>query len=254
MWRKKLLDRLRVGGSESIESIVRDLVNTAGTKWSYRLNVWIVLRTILLESGVKKEKWWKELETHINLRLLWEDPKKAPRLSSNQVQILVSETQLRYAVINALMLPSGMRFRDASRIRAMDVVRLTAKGLAMIRIRQTKTIRKRQHQRWLSLMIPHRLLPAFTERLSMSLPTEPLVQVSYGGYLKYIKRTLGQAFSTYSIRRTAFNEMAPRVRTIRKLQQVTLHRTAQQLRTYLDLPMPDEYENQMHATRWYDGM
>jgi integrase len=255
-WKKKLCRRLaaavefKVG---SVQSIVEDMVLSAGKKWSYRLNVWIMLRSILTEQGCKREKWWKKLEERIHESLLWEDPKKAPRLSMMQLHTLLGESSESYAVANALILPSGMRFADAARIRVCDIVSLK-KGVATVRVRRTKTIRRRRHQRWLSLAIPLSLLPALRRRIKEATPTAPLVAISYSSYLRYLKRKLGPMVATYSLRRTVLNIMAERVQNIEQLQEVTFHRTKEQLRWYLDKPLPDELSTQVHATSWHLDM
>jgi integrase len=247
------LRRLREAGpGRATKDVVEEIVCMAGSKWSYRLNVWIVIRGILLDSGQRKEGWWKNLEQRIHHQLLWEDPKKAERLTPSQLSVLATEKNQRFAVANALILPSGMRFADAAKIRNLDIqIRGQA---AMIRIRQSKTIRQRRHQRWLSLLIPRTLLKAVCSRLQKGRPEDFLIQVQYPEYLQYLKRTLGSQYTTYSVRRSVLNLMAQRVRSIEELQKTTLHRTTDQLRWYLDEPLPDEADAQIHATSWHVHM
>lgn len=255
-WKSKLRRRIAVvvaRGEGTVRGVVEDLVLSAGSKWSYRFNVWIILRTILVENGYPRRPWWKKLENRIQLMLLWEDPKQAPILTSGQLKALAREEDPNFALVNALILPSGMRFADAARIRSRDVI-FFREGLACIRIRQTKTIRKRKDQRWLCLQIPAPLQKVFKKTRKECQPSEPLVKVTYSRYLHYLKRKLGPSVATYSLRRTVINLMASRVQTIGQLQQVTLHRTEEQLRWYLEAPLPDELKIQAHATAWHQGM
>jgi integrase len=166
---------------------------------------------------------------------------------------MLEESSESYAVANALMLPSGMRFADAARIRVCDIVSLS-NGVATVRIRRTKTIRRRRHQRWLSLAIPKSLLPAIRRRLREAAPTSPVISIGYSAYLRYLKKNLGPMAATYSLRRTVLNIMAERVQNIEQLQEVTFHRTKEQLRWYLDKPLPDELSTQVHATSWHLDM
>jgi integrase len=230
---------------------VSDIVLKVGVKWSYRFNVWIMLASVMAEAGVPKAAWWKKLENFLNERMLWEDPKQAPLISSTRLRVLLEEAEPRFAVANSLLLPSGMRFADACRLRARDVTWLGTQSLS-IRVRQTKTIRSRRHQRWLVITIPRSLAMPLHQRLQDLEPTDEIISVSYRSYLGYLKRKLGADVSTYSIRRTVLNIMAQKVKRLEELQLVTMHRTSEQLRWYLDAPLQDESRDQLRLTAWHD--
>lgn len=217
-------------------------------KWSYRLNILILLSTILKEAGWPVERL-KSLRKAIDLKLLWEDPDKARLLSDVEVRRLLMEPVQRWAVVNALMLPVGMRFADSARIRAMDAA-TSSTGLLTLRIRQAKNIRSRKHQRWLQMQVPPTLLRHIMDRLKQARPEHPLVTVTYNQYLQYLKRTLSPSVSTYSLRLTSLNAMAAKVRTIEELQRVTFHRSAEQLRWYLNQPLRDDANLQIQTSQW----
>jgi integrase len=251
-WKRLLQRKLVDAPAARLQDVVADIVLNVGRKWSYRFQVWILLRTVMTESGILEAKWWKKLETFLNQRMLWEDPTQAPLVSPSCLRVLLNETDPRFAVANSLLLPSGMRFADACRLRACDVAWLDDQSVS-IRVRQTKTIRSRRHQRWLVLRIPRPLSVALHRRLSVLAfnPMREVITVGYREYLAYLKRKLGANVTTYSIRRTVINIMARKVKKLEDLQLVTMHRTANQLRWYLDAPLQDESRVQKKLSSWH---
>lgn len=233
----------------AVESIV---LAAKEWKWSYRMNILINLEVMLRKAGWDVSKL-KPLRKKIELKLLYEDPKKARTLSPLEVRRLVYEPEARFAIVNGLMLPFGMRFQDACRIRVMDVEQVKGTTLT-VRIRQAKNIRRRSHQKWHVMSVPRPLMWALLSRLKEASQASPLVTVTYAQFLAYLKKTLDKSVSTYSIRLTALNAMAERVRSIEELQRVSLHRNADQLRWYLNKPLKDDADLQAMATRWTASM
>jgi hypothetical protein len=79
--------------------------------------------------------------------------------------------------------------------------------------------------------------------------------MSYRSFLQKLKTLTGDPeVTTYSIRRTVFELMRLRVKNIEEMAQVTLHANKDQLRWYLEYPLPDESRIQIKATSWHaDG-
>eukprot|EP00760_Papus_ankaliazontas_P013082 PhM_4_TR15644/c2_g1_i2/m.6800 len=214
------------------------------------MNILIALETALARVGWRKTAELKDLRKNIERHLLWEDPKKARELTDDEILTLMSETEPEFAVVNSLLIPFGMRFADAARVRICDVESVQG-NVCTLRIRQAKNILKRAHQRWHSMVIPSQLLGHLKQRLRSGDPRCPLITVGYRQYQRYLKRTISRTVSTYSIRITALNRMAQRVATVEELQKVTLHRNADQLRRYLNRPLKDETDLQTRVTAWH---
>lgn len=223
---------------------------------STRKNVLINLLTVLRRRGIVlgQSQSICFVNKAINLELLREEPKKAVQLCHSELQELMRCPDPLYSVPLALMLPTGARFADVSRILASDVKTLTGEGELTLRIYQTKSIRQRLHQRWLSMMIPRTLLPSLVLRCSVCPPNEPLVQVTYQSFMRYLKRFLANdQVSTYSIRRGVFEQLRQRLDSIEEMQAVTLHFHGEQLRWYLEAPTQKERRTQIYASGWHQS-
>eukprot|EP00760_Papus_ankaliazontas_P011229 PhM_4_TR14691/c3_g5_i6/m.68273 len=85
------------------------------------MNILIALETALARVGWRKTAELKDLRKNIERHLLWEDPKKARELTDDEILTLMSETEPEFAVVNSLLIPFGMRFADAARVRICDV-------------------------------------------------------------------------------------------------------------------------------------
>ena len=198
--------------------------------------------------GLSRNQRLKRLQKTIEVLL-------APQLTLNQIARLMNEVRdPRMAVVLALMLPSGSRFADVARMVPSDFVRWNPlTGLADIRVHQQKNIRKRLHQRWVSQNVPLALAKYLTMRLALGRSSNvPLVEVGYWEFLDFLKKFLGdRSVSTYSVRRTVFEMMRRRCRTIEDMMKATLHFNADMLRWYLELPMEDDRRIQVHATSWH---
>eukprot|EP00760_Papus_ankaliazontas_P010392 PhM_4_TR14266/c0_g1_i3/m.59648 len=182
--------------------------------------------------------------------LLWEEPKKAPLLSSAQLSRLLQEKEP--SSDTGVGPTVGARFADVARIRAVDVS--LKQGTLAIRVRQQKNIRKRVHQRWLTLAIPDSLVPHLGQRLRACRPHDPIVTQTYRQFLAYLKTRLGPTYTTYSIRRTIFEILRQRLGSIEEIQKVTLHANKEQLRWHLERPTRDEMSAQLTATSWHYGV
>jgi integrase len=211
LWRQQVPGR-RTG--DVIDQLLRH-VDALAVKHSTRKNALIALTTVLSNAHVldRRDPRLKRAHAAIELLLLDEDPKKAQLLSLAQLRVLLHCQEPLMAVPLALMLPSGARFADIARIAKKDVT-LVSKTLHL-RIRQQKNIRKRLHQRWLSLAIPRPLLPNLILRLNACQPGEALVKISYPHFLARLKAlTNDSRVTTYSIRRSVFEILRSRLRTI----------------------------------------
>ena len=125
----------------------------------------IALVTQLVAAGLinRKDPKLKRAYSTLDLLLLHEDAAKAKLLTRHQLRMLLACRDPLMAVPLALMLPSGARFADVARL-SPDQCTLVDNVLHL-RVRQQKNIRKRLHQRWLSLAIPTSLLPFLKERI-----------------------------------------------------------------------------------------
>lgn len=227
-------------------------------KYSTQLSRLIRLMSALPRAGVKLPPVaeLRRLRKSLEVLLLRESPKKAEKASGAQISSLIraAERQEVFAVPLALMIPAGARFQDVARIRAEDVEELNREGVLTYRVFQAKNVRRRQHQRWLSMHLPPRLAPALARRILTCPAGRNLVEVSYQRFLRWMKQAPGcRTLSTYSIRRFVLNTMALGVSTLSELQAITLHRNAEQLRWYLDAPLADEVKAQLSATSWVRG-
>lgn len=223
-------------------------------KWSSRKNILIHLLSAARRKGfaLASSPVIKDYIKEIELALLREVPKKAELLSDDQMNRLLRCGDYRLAVPLALMLPAGMRFADAEKIRRADVASLKGSQLTF-KVMQAKNIRMRQHQTWYSMTIPHALLPYLELRLKEASPTCHLLTITYSEFMYLLRAYLGDPrITTYSIRRTVFDRLRGLVNTIGELQQVTLHRNAAQLRMYLEGPLPDELTNRVRLTSWHE--
>lgn len=245
-----------LGQSSCLEEAVWKTVVVDGRKWSTRLNYLIDLQTSLNRRGELVPVLrvaLKSVKKVIEEMLLREVPNKASMLTPAQLGLLAHETDPRFAVTLSLMLPAGARFADVARLRRSDVVDFVDSVLCL-RVAQAKNIRSRKHQRFLSLSIPRSLSPFLLARILVAAPSEALVQVSYAEMMRYLKAKLGSGVTTYSIRRSVFDQIRRRVRTIEEMAQVTLHRSTDQLRWYLEAPLPDEIATQVSASSWHQGL
>lgn len=123
MERLSLLRNCKV--SSSIEEAVWKSVVLQGKKWSTRLNHLIDLQCALTRRGELVpvlRTAIKAVKKVIEQMLLREVPDKAPLLTVSQLARLVQESEPRFAVPFALMLPAGARFADVAKIRGSDVV------------------------------------------------------------------------------------------------------------------------------------
>eukprot|EP00760_Papus_ankaliazontas_P003962 PhM_4_TR11668/c1_g3_i6/m.63995 len=124
-----------------------------------------------------------------------------------------------------------------------------------MRIRQAKNIRRRNHQKWFEMVVPRPLLPILASRWLTAQPTEPLVQVSYRQFLRFPKSYLQDpSATTYSIRRTVFEQLRRRVHSIDEMTKVTLHRDPDQLRWYLDAPPSGRVSSSVEGDFGYGGV
>jgi hypothetical protein len=195
----------------------------------------------------------KKMEKVLDVLLLREPVKKAKLLTDAQLLFLLSVNHPVHSVTLALMLPSGSRFADAAKVLPSDFLSLDESGKAHLRIFQAKNIRKRLNQRWLTQMIPRKLLPCLVARMLETLKSNvPLVSSTYNEFLAWLKKTLhDNGVSTYSIRRTVFERLRVRCRTIEEMVLTSMHFNKESFRWYLEAPLPDESALQEHATSWH---
>ena len=195
----------------------------------------------------------KRMEKVLDVLLLREPAKKAQLLTDAQLLFLLNVRHPVHSVTLALMLPSGSRFADAAKVLPSDFMSLDGNGKAHLRIFQAKNIRKRLNQRWLTQMIPQRHLPFLAARMLAALATDaPLVTTTYEEFLRWLKRTLNDpGISTYSIRRTVFERLRRRCRTIEEMVLTSMHFNKESFRWYLEAPLEDESAVQLHATSWH---
>lgn len=210
----------------------------------------IALVTQLVAAGLidRKDPKLKRAFSTLDLLLLHEDAAKAKLLTRHQLRMLLACRDPLMAIPLALMLPSGARFADVARLTPDQCTLVD--NVLHLRVRQQKNIRKRLHQRWLSLAIPTSLLPFLKERIEAR--PQYLVALTYDQFLSRLKTLVSdRAVSTYSIRRTVFEQLRLRLRTIEEIQAVTLHHNKEQLRWYLDAPTLAETESHTVATSWH---
>jgi hypothetical protein len=227
----------------------------APLKKSYLQNILINLEVMATRRGLNLRSFQviKNLEKSLNLLLLRERPEKAKMISLPEVQLLLKNVTEETGVALALMLPTGARFQDIQRIQKEDIITMPTKTKPVLsmRIYQTKTIRKRLHQRWLTMTIPRQLVKYLEQRLESVLMGEKIVTISYRKFMNWIKNTTGNPqLSTYSLRLRTLEELRRRATSIEEIQMVSFHRNPDQLRWYLEAPLPDEMRTQMRLTSW----
>ncbi len=149
--------------SGTLEAFVLGLPWKNSTKAGYLVDVCDMLER--LQIPVTSLRIFKQLRKAIDLALLREVPNKARLLTDCEAQKLLHVQDEEFAVVLALMLPSGARFADVARIQRRDVRQIDANGYMRLRVFRTKTIRRRVHQRWLTLVVPETLLPKLIEAL-----------------------------------------------------------------------------------------
>jgi hypothetical protein len=226
--------------------------NDAPIKESYRLSIFLKLITEARRRGFQSESKVPQLKDYqkaLELRLLRE-PKKAPILTRQQLLDLATTTHKEMQIPLALILPTGARFADAARILAKDILGSQRPSVS-IRIFRTKTIRSRRHQRYLSLTIPQPLWQPLQRQLAKCPRNDPLIQVSYDQFLRFLKQTCGPLTTTYSLRRGVFEQMRLQVSSLEEMTAVTFHRSTEQLRWYLESQLPDEQNTQLRVTAWH---
>ena len=70
--------------------------------------------------------------------------------------------------------------------------------------------------------------------------------------MSWLKRYLSDPkVTTYSIRRSVFEEIRKRVGSIEEFMMISLHLNKDSLRWYLEAPLPDEEQVQVHGTSWH---
>eukprot|EP00759_Apiculatamorpha_spiralis_P020687 PhF_6_TR26009/c0_g1_i1/m.36654 len=132
--------------------------------------------------GIRLTEVWrlKELLRTLKQAMLHEVPKKAPILVDKEIKKLLRVRSESFVVPLAFMLPVGLRFQDATRIKKKDV---TILGNTMtIRVREAKNIRERGKQRWLSVRIPDSYVPVVLKRWKECREGDALVNVTYGSF------------------------------------------------------------------------
>jgi integrase len=253
---KKLIDAFlstRPPELEPAQAVIA-FVSQIGRKWSYRKSLLIHLLTALRHRGLElyRHPIIRRALATMDQHLLREVPQKAPLLTAAQLNRLMRCPVPEYAVPLALMLPAGARFADACRIQAGDIASIDPSGKMTYRVFQAKNIRQRRHQKWFVMTIPKPLLPALQLRWWAAPPSARLVTVTYRMFLRFLKIYIGdEKVSTYSIRRTVFEMLRRRVKNIEQMTVVTMHRNQDQLRWYLEAPLPDEANIQAFATAWH---
>lgn len=225
---------------------------TQPIKESTRLGILIKILTEAHQQGftVCNSPQLKEYKKTLELRLVREIPKKAPILTADQLRQLCKTQDFAMQVPLALILPTGARFADAARIRRADIVRLQRPCLTY-RVFQTKTIRSRKHQRWATIVIPSLLWDPLIKAIASTPPSEPLITTSYDRFLRFLKTEFGPATVTYSLRRGVFEQMRLRATCLEDITAITFHRSTDQLRWYLEAPLPDEERRQKLMTAWH---
>jgi hypothetical protein len=193
----------------------------------------------------------RAIQKAIDGKLLYEEPRKAVPLSHEEAKKLLTCQDPSLALPLSLMLPSGARYADVAKIRKTDL-RLCKKATVVWRVRELKNVKVRRHQCFLTLRVPTLLWPILINRWKKANDTERIIQTGYKTLLTSLRRFLGNdKLTTYSIRRYVLNAMAKRSRTIDELAEVTRHRSLQQLRWYLDDPLPNEQALHAHLTGWH---
>lgn len=185
----------------------------------------------------------------LELRMLREQVHKARPVSKEQLIRLIKEAPPMMLPTVSLAVATGARFQDLKRIRRADVT-FVDRNVISIRIFQTKTIRSRKHQRWLTIVLPVIRTQEFIRLLKAMAPEEEICKPTYRQYMQFLK-VLGTWATTYSIRLGVFEEMRKIAHSIQEITAVTLHRNEDQLRWYLGGPLPDEMAAQMRISSWH---
>jgi len=229
---------------------LRPKVKKISTVRNWAIDIVTCLKDLEVPLNLRKTK---RLFNNLELAMLREPVNKAKILSQAQIHHLLTCRHPQHAVTLALMLPSGSRFSDVSRMIPSDFVSIGPEGLAQIRIFQAKNIRKRLKQKWLSIQIPIALLPFLSHRIAQAAATnEPLVTSTYNEFLSWLKKFLKDPqATTYSIRRSVFEQIRKRVNTIEEFMMISLHLNKDSLRWYLEAPLPDEMNVQKHGSSWH---
>lgn len=247
--REVLLGRLSHG---VLENVVVDLVvENAALKTSTRLNRLIAIYVILKREGkdISRELWYRNLLRTLKLALLEEDPKQAPLMTLEETRKLAFTKDPKLGIPLAIMIPTGLRFQDVKRLVTSQL--LLVKNVATLRIRQTKNIRERGKQRWLSFCVPPGLLGHLSRAALNQSPDTPLVSVSYNTFSRQLKAITGNPkITTYSLRRTALDRIAMACKTGAEVCTVSLHFNESNMRRYLTRQLPDEKDLQLRATSW----
>jgi integrase len=228
-----------------------EVVEQADVKESTRLNYLVKVIQGIQPDVTKRERLGKELRRYLkelDLRMCEEEAKKAEIPPKGKLQQLIKSSPHHMRVLWALMMPIGCRYKDASRLKKSQL-RWQGRVLTVTFLR-TKNIRKRKHQRRVSFELPMRLYRSLRRRWEECEEEENLVVVSYKAALRAIKKHMGQRYTTYSLRRAAFWEMAQGAQSIEQIATVTMHRDVEQLRMYLPFQLPDERKTQLKLTSW----
>lgn len=248
-----LLVLLRQKAWASWEEVLWESVCRPELKWSTRRSRLVDLQCALTRKGLwspSVKSACRRISKVIDLALLREVPAKALILQRPQLEQLCSVSDPMFAVPLALMLPTGARYADVERIQKEDITAIEANRWTL-RVYQAKNIRSRKHQRYLTMVIPQSLHPILLDRYLSARFGDPLVQTTYRQFLAFVKRLLGKQYSTYSIRRGVFEQLRTRVNNIDEFTKVTFHRSQEQLRWYLEAPLPDETRIQVAASSWH---
>ena len=229
---------------------LRPRVRKTSTVRNWFIDIVECLKDLQTPVNVRKVK---RIHTNLEVVMLREPVQQAKLLTPAQMRALLHCRHPQHAVTLALMLPSGSRFMDATRMVPSDFISMDASGLSQLRIFQAKNIRRRLRQRWLTIQFPPTLLPFLVWRIQeASKNNEPLVTTSYNQFMSWLKKYLSDPkATTYSIRRSVFEEIRRRVGSIEEFMMISLHLNKDSLRWYLEAPLPDEERVQQHGTSWH---
>jgi integrase len=232
---------------------LRAALSGRSLKFSTKIK-YAVEATTILEQRDPRNRWKgvKPLLKQWDLRLCWEDAKKAPTWSRRHLNALmqaaVAAKDAELCALWAIMIPTGARHRDVLRLRKEDVTLHDDQTLTML-VGQTKTIRARRHQRRVTTAVPPTLWRFLKTRWRKCKTGERLTTVTYERAMRELKK-IDPSASTYTLRLTAFQHMARRVNRIEEMLDVTLHRDVNSLRQYLARQLPDELRSQRKLTAW----
>lgn len=230
-----------------------DYVKTKEVNCSTKKNYLIDLTTVLRRKGydTTAHLGLQSFTRALNSALLRTPIKKAPLLSQENLHKLLTTQDMDFAVALALMIPSGARFGDVSHIRKEDL-EMTDKTVVWT-VKEAKNIRNRGHQRRIALTVPTLLVEPLRRRLLQCAQGEKIVTLDYAEVLARVKTTVGRAYTTYSIRRTAMEGMRMHASTLEEIQDVTLHRSKDQLAQYLTGPTNTQKTSHLALTSWHSS-